>query len=895
MRTPESRPSTPPRLAEWLVRVIAARSNHVDALLGDLDEEFVRLAARSSSDAARWYWRRTFSIIVHFLPLWLRRRRTTSPATTRDSTMTIFLSDLRFGTRALRRAPSFTIAAVLALGLGTGSAAGVFSLLRGVVLRPLPYAQPDRLVTLWEVNHTKSLEHEPISPVNFGDYRRLNAVFEDAAAWWRPQINLADDSGEPVRVSSVETTENLFAVLGVRPYLGQSFTIHPQLYGSQHEAVISYRLWQSRFNGDRAIVGKPVRLNGYSYTIVGVMPAGFGFPGQTDLWQQLNWDLSHHTRFAHFMESVARLKPGVTIEAGQRELDRLSARLGAENKASNAAWTVRATALDREIAGVFRPALFALLGASGLLLLIACINVANLLLARAVSRRREVALRAAIGASRARLIRLFLTESLVLAVIGSLIGLAVAVASVRGLLAWSPIRIPRAEGVGVDLTVLLFATLVAAVTVIVFGLVPAVFLSGVELHDTLKDGTRGSGTRGRGLRNALVVSEVALAVVLLSGSGLLIRSVSKLVRVDAGLDPTSAITIDLQLPDAAYRDWTRVDQFYTSLVNALRPNPEIVGVGAANFLPLEPGWRLPYQVTDARTTADQAPQAQFHIADEGYFTALRIPVVSGRTFTAHDDAHSPPVVVINETMARQLAPGGSAVGKRVATSIEFIGPLSRRIVADSQYQVVGVVKDVKNSSLRSASEPAVYFASHQFPSRKMHLVVRGHGEGARLASLVRNEAQRLDPSLPLGDIKPMERVLEESVDPPRFVMLLMSVFAGLALTLAAVGIYGILTFLVSHRRRDIAIRLALGAEPAAMLRMIVREGLGLAFVGCALGVIGALVAGRALAGFLFGVAPWDPVTLGGVVALVGFVATAACIVPGRRAASEDPVRALRAE
>jgi putative ABC transport system permease protein len=887
----------PPRLAEWLVRVVAARSNHVDALLGDLNEEFSRLATRSGGAAARWYWRRTFSIVTHYLPLWLRRRRTMSPARTRDSTMSIFLGDLRFGVRALRRAPAFTIAAVLALGLGTGSAAGVFSLLRGVVLRPLPYPQPERLVTLWEVNHTKALEHEPISPVNFVDYRRLNGVFEDAAAWWRPQINLTDESGEPVRVNSVETTENLFAVLGVRPYLGQSFTIHPKLFGPEHETVISYRLWQSRFNGDREIVGKPVRLNGYSYTIVGVMPAGFGFPGQTDLWEQLNWDLSNHTRFAHFMESVVRLKPGVTMEAGQRELDRLSARLGAENKASNGAWTVRVTALDREIAGVFRPALFALLGASGLLLLIACINVANLLLARAVSRRREVALRSAIGASRPRLIRLFLTESFVLAVMGSLIGLGVAVASVRGLLAWSPIRIPRAEDVGVDLTVLLFATLVAAITVIVFGLMPAVFVSRVELHDTLKDGTRGTGSRGSGggLRNALVVSEVALAVMLLSGSGLLIRSVSKLVRVDAGLDPTAAMTIDLQLPDAAYRDWTRVDQFYTSLANALRPNPEIVGVGAANFLPLEPGWRLAYQVADARTTAEQAPQAQFHIADEGYFSALRIPIISGRTFTAHDDAHAPPVVVINEAMARQLAPGSTALGRRVATSVQFIGPLSRRLVADSEYQVVGVVRDVKNSSLRSASEPAVYFASHQFPSRKMHLVVRGHGEGARLASLVRSEAQRLDPSLPLGDIKAMARVLEESVDPPRFVMLLMSVFAGLALTLAAVGIYGILTFLVSHRRRDIAIRLALGAEPAAMLRMIVREGLGLAFVGCALGVIGSLLAGRALAGFLFGVSPWDPVTLGGVVALVGVVAIAACIVPGRRAASEDPVRALRAE
>ncbi len=809
--------------------------------------------------------------------------------------MTTFLNDLRFGIRTLHRAPSFTIAAIVALGLGTGSAAGVFSLLRGVVLRPLPYSNPERLVTLWEVNHAKNLEHEPISPVNFVDYRKLTSVFDDAAAWWRPQINLTDDSGEPVRVNAIETTENLFSVLGVRPFIGQSFPIHPKLFGTEQQAIISHRLWQSRFNGDRNVVGKAVHLNGYNYTIVGVMPEGFGFPGETDLWQQLRWDVGQHTRFAHFMESVARVKPGISEERVQRELAQLTARLAIENKASNVSWSARVVSLDREVAGVFRPALFALLGASSLLLLIACINVANLLLARAMVRRREVALRAAIGATRPRLIRLFLTESLVLAVVGAALGLGVAVASVRGLLAWSPIRIPRAEGVGVDFTVLAFATIVAVITAIAFGLVPALFMSRAELQDALKDGTKGTGTRGKKLRSGLVVAEVALAVMLLSGAGLLIRSVSKLVRVDAGLDPTSSITIDLQLPDAAYREWERVDQFYTSLAQALRPNPEIVAVGAANFLPLEVGWRIPYQVADARVAADQAPQSQFHIADEGYFNALRVPLVGGRVFTSQDNAQSPAVAVINETMARQMWPGKSAIGKRIVTTVTGIGPLSRRLGTGNEYEIVGVVKDIKNSSLRSAAEPAVYFSEHQFPSRKMHLIVRGHGEPSRLAALVRQEAQRIDSTLPLGDVKSMERVVAESVDPPRFVMLLMTVFAGLALALAAVGIYGILTFMVSHRQREIGIRLALGAEPSAMLRMIVREGVGLTLVGCAIGVVGAFIGGRSLSGVLFSVEPWDPATLAGVVAVVVLVAVAACFVPGRRAAAEDPASALRVE
>jgi predicted permease len=886
---------SPPRGPEWLIERCAGRSRYSESLIGDLREEFLQRAMQSPAGAYAWYWRRAISISLRFSGARLIPRQRHQETRIGDPPLMNFLNDLKFGVRTLRRSPSFTIAAIVALGLGTGSTAGVFSLLRGVVLRPLPYAQPDRLVTLWEMNHAKSLEHEALSPVNFVDYRGLTKTFTDVAAWWRPQINLADDSGEPVRVNAIETTENLFAVLGVKPYLGQTFPIHPKLYGKEQQAIISHRLWQSRFNGDRSVIGKPVHLNGYNYTIVGVMAPGFGFPGETDLWEQTVWDPGQHSRFAHFMESVGRLQPGVSIEQAQRELANLSTRLAAENKASNANWSVRLISLDHEVVGVFRPALFALLGASGLLQLIACINVANLLLARAMLRRREVALRAAIGATRPRLIRLFLTESLVLAGIGAALGLIVAVLSVRGLLAWSPIHIPRAEDVSVDVSVLAFATIVAVVTAIAFGLVPALFMSRAELQDALKDGTKGSGMRGKKLRSGLVVAEVALAVMLLAGSGLLIRSVSKMIRVDAGLDPTSSITVDLQLPDAAYRDWERVEQFYSSLTQNLRTNPEIVAAGEVNFLPLEPGWRLGYQVADVPVDAARAPQAQFLIADDGYFNSLRVPFVSGRPFTPQDDARSPGVVIINETMAKQMWPGSSAVGKRIVWPPTGIGPLSRRLVKGDQFEIVGVVKDIKNTSLRTATEPAVYFPERQFPSRKMYLTVRGHGDPARVAAIVRQEVQRLDPTLPLGTIKSMERVLAQSVDPPRFVMLLMTVFAGLALTLAAVGIYGILTFAVSNRRREIGIRLALGAEPSGMLRMIVREGVGLTLAGCVIGVLGALVAGRSLSGFLFSVDPWDPETMLGVISVVLGVAICACVVPGRRAAAEDPASALRVE
>jgi predicted permease len=810
--------------------------------------------------------------------------------------MDTLLSDIRFAVRSLIRSPTFALTAILALGLGIGATAGVFSLLQGVVLRPLPYKQPARLVTIWDTNREKALDHEPISPVTFHDYRRLGAVFEDAAAWWRPQLNLADETGDPIRVAAVETSENLFTVLGVQPAVGRGFTVHPDLFGPEHEAIISHRLWQTRFGGDPALVGRAIRLNGFTYTVVGIMPPGFGFPGETDLWQQLQWNLHNHSRGAHFMESVARLKPGVTPERANRELAGLGLRLGTEFRATNEGWTPKVIELDRETAGVFRPGLFALFGASALLLFIACINVANLLLARASARRREVALRAAIGASRGRLVRLFLTESVVLAVAGALVGVVVAVASVKALLVASPVRIPRADAIGIDLPVLLFASAVAAITALAFGLVPALIMSRAELQDALKDGSKGSVAQGRTMRSSLVVAEVALAVVLLAGAGLLVRSVSRLLRVNTGVDPAFVITADMQLPDAAYSEWERVDQFYASLTRGLSQRPEIVAAGTTTFLPLVPGWRLTYTVVGAAPVpAGDEPTAQVHSADAGYFAAVRAPVVRGRTFDAHDAAASAPVVIVNETFAKRVWPNEDPIGRRIRTTIRQIGPLARRLVPGDEHEVIGVVRDIRNTSLRDTPEPAMYFATGQFPARKMALVVRGRGDPAQLTAIVREEVRRLDPTLPLGDVRPMSRVLAAVVDPPRFVMMLMTAFAVLALTLAAVGIYGMLSYTVSHRRREFGIRLALGARPSGVVGLIVREGLTLVVVGCAVGVAGTYLAGRSLSGFLFEVKPWDPSTIAGVLGVVIGVATLACLIPGRRASAEDPAGALRAD
>ncbi len=808
-----------------------------------------------------------------------------------------FLQDIRYAGRSLRSAPAFSITAVLALALGIGSAAAVFSLLEGVVLRPLPYADPGRLVMMWETNKDKGLDHEPLSPVNFVDYRAMTDVFADAAAWWRPQLNLSDDErGDPIRVPAVEVTGNLFSVLGVRPMLGHGFTTDTTLRGKEPQAVISHRLWQSRFGGSATIVGKAIRLNGKLNVIAGVMPPGFGFPGETDVWQGLEWNLTQHSRGAHFMESVARMRPAVSADRANRSLAALGGRLAKDFRATNGGWSVRAVELDREVAGAFRPALFALTAAAGLLLVIACINVANLMLARATARSREVAVRAAIGASRRRLMALFLTESLALATIGAVIGIAFAVLSVKALVSWSPVQIPRAAEVGVNGTVLLFAIALTAATALAFGLAPALLFSRTELQDVLKDGARGSGLRGRGSRGALVVAEVALAVVLLSGAGLLIRSVSHLLQERAGVDASAVQTANVQLPDAAYKDWNRVEEFYTALLQSLRQRPEVAGAGATDFLPLETGWRMPYTISGAAPVPKgDEPMAQIHSVDEGYFGALRVPLVRGRTFGDRDNASSPPVVIINEALARQMWPGQNPIGRRIVTTTRFIGPLGKRLVAGDEHEIIGVARDVKNTSLRNAAEPAMYFAERQFPFRKMFVVVRGRGDPSRLTSVISDEVRRLDPTLSIADVRSMERVLAASVDPPRFVMLLLSVFATLALTLAAVGIYGILTYLVSQRGREIGIRLALGGEPRDMLRMIVREGLGLALAGCAIGAAGAYVAGRSLSCFLYGVSPGDPVTIGGVMLVVMLVAVAACVIPGRRASTQDPVAALRGD
>jgi putative ABC transport system permease protein len=807
-----------------------------------------------------------------------------------------FLRDLRFGLRALLRAPGFTAAAVLALGLGTGAATAIFSVLNGVVLRPLPYSQPDRLVMLWETNQEKHLEHEPLSPVNFLDYRNLGQVFVDAAAWWRPELTLTQPGQEPIRLNAVEASRNLFTVLGVKPLIGPGFERGGVLHTRVLDVVISDRLWRARFDADPSLIGGTIALDGVAHEVVGIMPPGFTYPGDTDVWEGLTWDLAQHSRAAHFMEAVARLAPGATRERADAELAALTTRLRAEFPATNRGWSARATPLLHEVVGYFRVALYTLMGASALLLLIACVNVANLLLARATARERELAVRTAIGANRGRLVRQLFAESLLLGVLGAALGLLVAWAAITAFVAETPVPVPRLHQVALDARVLAFAAGLAILTAVIFGLAPAVVMSRGSLHLMLKEGARAGGApAARRIRDALVVGEIALAVALLVGAGLLVRSVERLVSEDPGLRPSGILTVSVQVPQSSYRDWTEVIRFYEGLLDDLRARPDVEAASATSRLPLTPGWRIPFlKKGEAPPRAGEAPMAQYHTVGTGYFDTLGVPLLRGRMFDARDTLQSPGVVVVNQSLARRYWPGGEPIGARIRALTKVIGPLGIRLADSDEYEVLGVVGDVRNQSLQQETEPAIYFTIAQFPFRQMFLTVRGQAAGD-LLSAVRETLRQRDPTLPLSQVRTMGQVLAESSARPRLLMWLLSAFAALALVLAAVGIYGILAYAVNERRREIGIRLALGAQTRGVVWMVVRQGLTLAAIGALLGGAGAWVAGRSLTSLLFRVSATDPLTFATVVGLMLVVALAACYVPGRRAARLDPLEALRVE
>ena len=803
--------------------------------------------------------------------------------------------DVRYAVRTLLKSPGFTLVAVVALALGIGANTAIFSVVKAVLLSPLPYPQPERLVWVREINPGADIMDEPASAPNYNDWRTEGRSFEGVAAFAYAGGTITDGDREPERVPAMSTSANFFRVVGVAPALGRGFLPDEEQTGRNRVVVISHALWQRRFGASPNAVGQTINISGNPHTIVGVAPAEFKTPvpgpRPPDLWVPIAFNFDESRRRSDFLNVVGRLKEGATVEQARAELEGVAARLAQERPATNAGWTVKVEPLHERVVGNVRQALWVLMGVVGFLLLISCANVANLLLARAAGRRQEIAVRTALGAGRVRLVRQFLTESLLLGLAGGALGLVLAAWGVEVLVALSPGNIPRLEEVGLDARVLAFTFGVSALTGIVFGLLPALSASKADVNVSLKEGgTRGStaGAGARRLRSALVVSEIAITVVLLAGAGLMIRSFSAIQAVDPGFRPERIMTFDFALPMTKYKEEPQRAAFFEQLTARAAALPGVERAAVIDSLPLSGGGNVLGFAIDGQPPLppEKVQDAEFFSVTPDYFDVMSIHFVRGERLSERHRTDVPDVAVINETMARRYFPGEDPIGKRVNLGDPAKVPW---------ITIIGVVGDARTGGLDKEPYPQMYVPAAQFPPRAMTFVARTSGDPAAVAPALRRELAAIDRDLPLYNVSTMERVLSDSISRRRFQMILIAAFAGVGLLLAAVGIYGVISYSVAQRRHEIGVRMALGARAADILKLVVGQGIGLTLAGVGLGLAGAFALTRVLSSLLYGVSATDPLTFVCVsLALLG-VALLACLLPARRATKVDPMIALRYE
>jgi predicted permease len=807
--------------------------------------------------------------------------------------MSSLVQDLRYGLRVLARSPGSSAIAIVALALGIGANTAIFSLVEAVLLEPLPYRDPGRLVQVWEDASFVGFPKNTPAPANYVDWREQNQVFEDMAASREASFTLTGGDAVPEMVVGSRVTANLFPVLGVEPALGRTFTADEDRPDGPRVAVLSHRLWQRRFGGARDVIGRTVDVNGRPATIVGVMPRAFVYPEREhEVWMPMAFTPeARASRGSHYLQVVARLAPGATLDAARADMAAIAARLERDHPATNRQLGATVFPLSDEVLGERRDAVVLLVVAVGCVLLIACANVANLLLGRATARRREIAVRVALGAGRLRIVRQLLTESVLLSLAGGVLGLGVALWSFDLLATLVPRGASHGAAVDLDARVLAFTAALSVLTGLVFGVAPALAVTRQDLGDELKGAAgHGVGPAHRRLRGALVVSEIALAFLLLVGAGLMLQAFARVRALDPGFRPEGVLTARTTLPSPRYDDAARRHAFYDAVLARVEALPGVVSAGYTAYLPLtNRGGTNSFTIEGRPAPEGVVNDANYRVVTPGYLPTMGIPLRAGRGIEARDTAQAPRIVVVNEAFAAKYLPGEEPTGKRLRLG----GPRSE----EPWLTIAGVVGDVRQMGLEVDARAEMYFPHWQVEEHSAFspkdLVVRAAGDPMALADAVRRAVWAVDPLQPVSDVRPLEALLDEELSSRTVQSSLLGGFAALALVLASLGIYGVLAYTVAQRRREIGIRMALGAKRSGVVRMVVGQGLVLWAIGIAIGLVAALAATRALAALLYGVSATDPLTFAAVALALGAVAFVASWIPARQAARVDPMIALR--